>query len=360
MGKINTQSWIDQERVRGFGETIAARTMVETVEGVFELGDVPLRQGGTIRQASLAYKTHGRLNDDRSNAIVYLTPFPAHHGDIEWPIGPGRALDPDKYFIVVMDQLGNGLSSSPNNTPAPHDRARFPIVTIFDDVAAQHRLVTELFGLQKIALVVGWSMGAQQVYQWAVSHPDMVERIAPFCGTAKTTPHNAVFLEGARAALTADSGWLEGEYDAPPLRGLHAFGRVYAGWALSQPFYKQDLYKQLGFATLGEFLTGFWEKRYARRDANNMLCLLRKWQLNDAGADSTLAHALGSIRAKATVMAAETDLYFTPADIEADARLIPAARFCVIPTVWGHMAGSGLNPIDAQFIEAEIKFLLAS
>lgn len=333
-------------------------------EGVFDLGDFALRSGTTLRQAKLAYKTHGRLNADRSNAILYPTPFPAHHGDIEWPIGPGRALDPDKYFIIVLDQLGNGLSSSPSNTAAPYDRARFPIVTIFDDVAAQHRLATGLFGLRKIALVVGWSMGAQQVYQWAVSHPDMVERIAPFCGTAKTTPHNAVFLEGVRAALTADGAWMDGEYQTPPVRGLRAFARVYAGWAFSQPFYKEELYRQLGFGSLPEFLTGFWEQRYARRDPNNLLSLLRTWQLNDVAAapepGGTLARALGSIKARATVMAAQTDLYFTPADIEAEAHLIPGARFRLIPTIWGHMAGAGLNPTDSQFIEAEIKALLAS
>ena len=263
-------------------------TAAQSLEGVFELGDFALRSGATLRQAKLAYKTHGQLNAERSNAILYPTPFPAHHGDIEWPIGPGRALDPDKYFIIVLDQLGNGLSSSPSNTAAPYDRVRFPIVTIFDDVAAQHRLVTEHFGLRTLALVVGWSMGAQQVYQWAVSHPDMVERIAPFCGTAKTTPHNAVFLEGVRAALTADGAWMDGEYQTPPVRGLRAFARVYAGWAFSQPFYKEELYRQLGFGSLPEFLSGFWEQRYSRRDANNLLSLLRTWQLNDVGATPEL------------------------------------------------------------------------
>jgi homoserine O-acetyltransferase len=336
----------------------------DATEGVFDLGDFALRSGATLRQAKLAYKTHGRLNADRSNAILYPTPFPAHHGDIEWPIGPGRALDPDTYFIIVLDQLGNGLSSSPSNTAAPYDRARFPIVTIVDDVAAQHRLATELFGLRTIALVVGWSMGAQQVYQWAVSHSDMVERIAPFCGTAKTMPHNAVFLEGVRAALTADGAWMDGDYQTPPVRGLRAFARVYAGWAFSQPFYKEELYRQLGFGSLPDFLSGFWEQRYARRDPNNLLALLRTWQLNDVGAAAgpggTLAQALGSIKARATVMAAQTDLYFTPADIEAEARLIPGARFRLIPTIWGHMAGAGLNPTDSQFIQAEIKALLAS
>jgi len=333
-------------------------------EGVFELGDLRLESGVTLPNAKLGYKTHGRLNADKSNVILYPTPYPAQHSDIEWLIGPGRALDPDKYFIIVLDQLGNGLSSSPSNTPPPLDRMNFPAITIRDDVAAQHRMVSAGFGIRKVALVTGWSMGAQQTFQWAASHPEMVERIAPFCGTAKTTPHNVVFLQGVRSALTADAAWRDGNYADQPARGVRAFSHVYAGWAFSQPFYKQELYKQIGFTSLDDFIAGFWEKRYARRDANNLLSMLRTWQLNDVGGtpgfDGSLDRALGAIKAKATVMAGQTDLYFTPADIEADAAGIPGARFKVIPSLWGHMAGAGLNPTDALFIETEIKALLSS
>jgi len=333
-------------------------------EGVFELGDLRLESGVTLPKAGIGYKTHGKLNAAKSNVILYPTPYPAQHGDIEWLIGPGKALDPDKHFIIVLDQLGNGLSSSPSNTPAPFDRTRFPVITIRDDVAAQHRLVTAGFRIERIALVVGWSMGAQQTFQWAASHPDLVERIAPFCGTAKTTPHNIVFLNSARSALITDAAWMNGNYQEQPAQGMRAFSHVYAGWAFSQPFYKQELYRQLGFNSLDDFITGFWERRYARRDANNLLSMLRTWQLNDVGGTppfgGSLERALRSIKAKATVMAGQTDLYFTPEDIEADAALIPGARYQVIPSVWGHMAGSGLNAVDAQFVDQQIKALLGT
>ena len=333
-------------------------------EGTFPLGDVVLESGTVLRHAFVGYKTHGQLNADRTNGIVYPTQFAAQHGDIEWLIGPGQALDSDHYFIIAVDQLGNGVSSSPSNTPPPQDRARFPTVTIRDDVAAQYRLVTEGFRLKSVALVTGYSMGAQQAFQWAVSHPDFVKRIAPFCGTAKTTPHNAVFLECVRAALTTDAAWMEGDYTSPPVRGLRALARVYAGWGFSQAFYKKELYRALGRSSVEDVITGFWEARYTRRDANNLLSMLRTWQLNDAGASPTaggdLRIALGSIRAKAAVMASQTDLYFTPDDVQADAALIPGARFRVIPSLWGHMAGSGLNAADAAFIQQEIRALLAS
>jgi len=336
----------------------------QSQEGEFALGDLQLQSGTTLRKAKLAYKTHGRLNAVKSNVILYPTQYAAQHSDVEWIIGPGRALDSDKYFIIVLDQLGNGVSSSPSNTAPPQDRTRFPTITIRDDIAAQYRLVTEGFGIRRIALVTGYSMGAQQAFQWAASHPDMVARIAPFCGTAKTTPHNAVFLEGLRAALTADAAWMKGDYRDPPVQGLRAFARVYAGWGFSQQFYKQEVYRQMGFVSLEDCLTGFWEKRYMRRDANNLLSMLRTWQLNDLGATSgfggNLDQALSTIKAKATVMAGQTDLYFPPVDMEAEAARIPSARFRVIPSLWGHMAGAGLNATDSRFIEDEIRALLAA
>lgn len=332
-------------------------------EGVFGLGDFELQSGTTLHNAKLAYKTHGRLNADKTNAIVYPTQFAAQHGDIEWLIGSGRALNPERHFIIVPDQFGNGLSSSPSNSAPPQDRMRFPTITIQDDVLAQHRLVTEGFGVRRVALVVGFSMGAQQAFQWAVTYPDLVERIAPFCGTARTTPHNAVFLEGVRAALTADVAWMEGEYTEQPSRGMRALARVYAGWGFSQRFYKQALYRQMGFDSVSEVLTDFWEKRYMRRDANNLLSMLRTWQLNDVGTTpgygGSFERALHAIKAKATVMAGQTDLYFPPEDVAADAALISGARFRVIPSLWGHMAGAGLNAADARFIDDEIRALLS-
>jgi homoserine O-acetyltransferase len=341
----------------------AALPSALTEEGVFDLGDFPLDCGIVLPAAKIAYKTHGRLNADKNNVVLYPTQIAAQHGDIEWLIGPGKALDTERYFIVVLDQLGNGLSSSPSNSPPPFDHGRFPTINIRDDVAAQHKLVTEHLGIRRVALVVGYSMGAQQTYQWAVSHPELVERIVPFCGTAKTSPHNTVFLQSLRAALTADAAWMNGDYRDQPILGMKAFARVYAAWGLSPEFYKQELWRQMGFDTLEHFVAGFWEKRYGRRDANNLLSMIRTWELNDLGATSgmsgSLNKALASIRAKSTIMASATDLYFTVEDMKSESVHVPKARFRVIPSLWGHMAGAGLNPADSKLIEQEIRALLA-
>ena len=331
----------------------------------FDLGNLRLQGGATLRGAWIAYKTYGTLNAAKDNAIVFPTFFGGQHYANEAIIGPGQALDPDRYFIIVPNMMGNGLSSSPSNTPMPYDRARFPWVSLYDNVSTQHRLVTELFGIERIALVVGWSMGAQQTYQWGALYPDMVERIAPICGSARTSHHNFVFLEGVKAVLTADDAWNNGWYDSPPYKGLRAMGRVYAGWAVSQAFYREQVYLDIGYSSLEDYLVAFWEGRRVFSDANNFLAMIRTWQnadisLNDKY-NGDFAKALGAIKARAIVMPGRTDLYFPPEDNEIEVSMMPNAEFRPIESIWGHLAGSpGLNPTDAAFVDAALRELLAS
>jgi homoserine O-acetyltransferase/O-succinyltransferase len=166
---------------------------------IFELGDIVLQSKMTLRNAKLAYKTFGTLNAKKDNVIVYPTWYSGQHYENEWLIGERRALDPSKYFIIIPNMFGNGLSSSPSNTPAPCGGPRFPNVTAYDNVRQQYRLVTEKFGIETIKLVTGWSMGGLQTYHWGALYPDMVERILPFQGSAKCSRHNFVFLEGVKA-----------------------------------------------------------------------------------------------------------------------------------------------------------------
>lgn len=331
---------------------------------VFDLGDVVLQRGATLRDAKLAYKTFGTLNDEKTNAIVYPTWYSGRHWENEWLIGEGMALDPSRYFIIIPNMLGNGLSSSPSNTPPPYDKARFPNITVYDNVSVQHQLVTERFGIEKLALVTGWSMGAGQTYQWAVSYPEMVERILPFCGSAKTSLHNIVFLEGVKAALTADAAWKEGWYGDQPTKGLRAMARVYAGWGFSQAFYWDEVYREMGYSSLEDFLVGFWEGFFLDgRDANNLLTMLWTWQNGDIsktpGFDGDYDRALASIKARAIVMPAEKDLYFPPEDERYAVGRMPNAELRVIPGVWGHFAGGGMNQEDTEFIDRALKELLS-
>ena len=330
---------------------------------VFEAGDVVLQCGLTVRNTKLAYKTHGKLNAGKSNAIVFPTRFSGRHGDNEFLIGAGLALDPDKYFIVVPNLLGNGISSSPSNTPPPFNKARFPKVTIHDNVMLQRRLMTEVLGVDRLALAIGWSMGAQQAYQWAAAFPDRVERLCAIGGSARCSEHNYVFLEGVRVALMTDAAFKDGFYDTPPEKGLCAMGRVWAGWGLSQTWYRQRLYKQMGYATLEDFLVGYWEALFLQRDANNLLTLIWTWQHADISANDVykgdFERALGAIRATAIVMPGATDMYFPPEDNEHEVRHMPNAELRPIPSIWGHYAGGGRDPEANKLMDQALKELLA-
>ena len=208
--------------------------------------------------------------------------------------------------------------------------------------------MTAHLGIERLALVTGWSMGAGQTYQWAVSYPDMVERIAPFCGSSVTSEHNQVFLEAVKYALTTDAAFRNGWYDEKPTLGLRAVGRMYAGWGLSPAFYWQQIYKQLGYSSLEDYLIGYWEALFLTdRDPNDLLNQLWTWQNGDVGKtpgfDGDTEWALASIQAKALIMPAQKDLYFPPEDEQWAAQFIPDAQVRVIPGVWGHFAGDGAN-----------------
>jgi homoserine acetyltransferase len=151
---------------------------------IFELGDLVLQSGITLRQAKLAYKSYGRLAPLRDNVVVMPTFMGGQHTDTEPMMDRGCALDPARYFIIVPNMFGNGLSSSPSNTPQPLDRAAFPVVSLYDNVTCQHRLFTHL-GIDRIKLVVGYSMGALQAYQWGALYSDIIAAIAPICGSAR-------------------------------------------------------------------------------------------------------------------------------------------------------------------------------
>lgn len=333
---------------------------------VFNLGDFRLQRGATLRDCRLAYKTFGKLNAKKDNVIVYPTWYSGQHYDNEWLVGKGMALDPAKYFIVIPNMFGNGLSSSPSNTPEPYNAARFPQVTAYDNVRAQHRLMTEKFKVKTIKLVTGWSMGGLQTFHWGAMYPDMVERIAPFCGSAKCSRHNFVFLEGVKAALTADDAWRSGWYEKKPEKGLRAMARVYAGWGFSQAFYRQELdLKELGFSSLEDFLVAFWEGFFLPKDANNLLTMLWTWQNGDISDNELyggdLKKALRAIKAKAYVMPGRTDLYFPPEDSQFEVKHMPDAKLVPFESIWGHFAGGpGTSPNDVKFLDGKLKELLAA
>ena len=331
-------------------------TLTEQNEGMFNLGDLSLHRGGVLRDAKLFWKTHGTLSPARDNVVLYPTSYGAQHPDLEWLIGSEGVLDPTRWFIVIPNMFGNGLSSSPSNTPDWPD-----LVTAWDNVGAQRRLMRELWGIERLACVYGWSMGAQQAYHWAAAFPDAVERVVVNCGSARTSVHNRVFLAGLMAILEAAPEHLgNGRFSAEPRGAVRAFARIYAGWALSQDFYRADLHRTaLGAPDLETFLRTDWEDRYSRRAAANMYAQLRTWDAGDIadhpcfGGD--LTRALSAIKARVLLMPSETDLYFRVADNEAELPYLRQGELRPIPSIWGHRAGNpASNPADATFLRAAV------
>ena len=317
---------------------------------VYNLGDFELEDGGIIPDLKLAYNTHGELNSTKDNVIVIPTWFSGTSKDYESYIGVDRALNPNEYFIIVINQIGNGVSSSPHNSPGSIAMGNFPNVRIGDDVRAQHKFITEKYGIEEIALVVGGSMGAQQTYEWAVRYPDMVKRAAPIAGTAKNTVHDFLFTKTLNDAITSDPGWNGGNYSShlEVADGLKRHADIWAVLGLSTEFYSQEKWKLFGVETVEVFTEGFLQPLFQSLDPNSLLTMGWKWQRGDVSRNTggSLEEALGRIKAKVFVMPISEDMFFPVRDCEAEQKLIPNSELKVIESICGHFGLFGGDGAD--------------
>jgi homoserine O-acetyltransferase/O-succinyltransferase len=328
----------------------------------FEVSNFVLQRGGILPTVRLAYATRGTLNAARDNAVLVPSWYTGTHDDSEmFMLGEGRALDPSNYFIILTNLLANGLSSSPSNSPPPIERARFPKVTFHDNVRLQHGLVTEKFGIERLRLVTGFSMGAAQTFQWAAQYPDMVRAACPIAGSARTANFNKVFLLALRRTLELDPVYAGGYYAHPPVNGLKAFAAIYAGWGTSEPFFREEAFRSLGSRSFEEHVADFWEPFFLKCDANDLLSQLWTWNAGDISANPThngdFGAGLRAIKAQTIIVPVDNDRYFPPVDSHNEARHIPGAEVRVVASAWGHMAL--LNPTDIPAIDGPLRELLA-
>ena len=279
----------------------------------------------------IVYDVYGTLNAAGDNCVVVPTYYQGNAASYARVIGEGKALDPARWFIVVPNMLGNGVSASPSNEPG------YAQASVRENVAAQREMLAAL-GVRRVALVYGWSMGAMQAFAWALMYPDMVASILPVCGTARCWPLNHVFIEGVKAAL---------------LGGKRAFGRAYAGWAYSAAFYREELWRGMGYASCEDFLR-FWEDDHEAWDARDLAAMLWTWQHGDVGFDE-----LARITARAIIMPCKQDMYFVIEEALAEAAMVPGAEVRVIDSPYGHCAGApGLYPAESAMVEAAMRELL--
>ncbi len=338
--------------------------------------------GAVLPKAKLVYGTYGHLNANGDNAVLLPSHYMATLTGYEWlmktPEYPAGALDPDRLFLVTSELFGNGRSSSPSNTPEPFHGPRFPVMTIRDNVNAVHQMLTEELHVRHLKAVIGFSMGAQQAFQWAVSYPGYMDRIVATSGTAKTFGHGIVRLEGQIAAIAADQTFAAGNYKTPPLKGLEAFNLVWTGWLFSQEWWRQELWRQDSKpgTTLSAYIEEMRHSFIEGADANDLILQMRTWEQNDVGStpasapksDAADAHptyagneraALASIRVPVLYMPSATDLYFPVMDARFEAQSIPHVTLLPIPSLWGHPAGAGASPADKEFLNTKISAFLS-
>ncbi len=321
-----------------------------------ELGNFPLELGGTLPGARVLYVTHGTLNADRSNAVLVPSWYGGNHHGYDFLIGPDRALDPADYFVIVTEMFASGGSTSPSNMTPPRTHETFPAVTIRDNVAATHRLVTDRFGITHLQAIIGFSMGAEQAFQWAVSHPDFMDLIVPIAGTAKTYPHGIVRLESALTLITQDPSIRAG-HDTISTAGTRAWSLHWAAWTRSTEWWRRELYRSNSTPTVEAFIASAARRTPNFRPHDNVV-QARVWQMHDVGDTpgfgGDVERALASIRARVLYMPGLTDMYFPITDAEYERQHLRNVEFVPIPSVWGHMAGGGSDEADRAFLNEVI------
>ena len=323
----------------------------------YKIGDLKLESGETIRDFSISYVTHGTLNAKKTNAILMVTAISGNHHRLDFLIGPGKALDTDKYFIVCTDAIGNGLTTSPSNSTAqPH--MKFPRFLIRDMVTSQYKLMTEHLGIQHVAAVIGPSMGGMQTLQWGVSYPDFMDSLVALVPLARTPAWTVTVLEATRKALMLDPAWKGGDYTEPPEQGIRLWRDILNFLAARTPEVSRDQFpNQLDILPwMKEQETGLIKAF----DANDWIYQTWAYDRHDIGTtpgmNGDLVKALRAMKAKTLIMVGTKDLLNPEWEPREAARYIRDVRVATISpgAVTGHASAGGASPADVDFLNGEI------
>lgn len=337
--------------------------MTGAEDHVLDLGRWPLTSGYSLPETRLAYRTFGTLNAAKDNAVLVGHPFAGTPATMTAHVGPGLPLDPATYFVIVPGQFGAGWSSSPSNTPVPYDRGQFPAVSIVDDVLAQHHLLTEHLGIQRLHAAIGWSTGAQQTYEWAARYSPMVPRAAVFAATAQTSAHQRVFLDTALELLRSDPEFANGFYrEATDVRvGLARLAVAFSLMGFSPAWYRQEEWRTLGYVSPEDFRQGFVRGMFAGADPNDLVRQAEKWRGADIAPHGrgSLPHALGRIKGHFFVVPFDSDQLAVVDECADDAGHLPHGELRVIESPAGHMAMAGLLDADTARIHQIMAEVLA-
>ena len=333
-----------------------AHTPAQPPHQSYKIGDLTLESGEVIKDFAISYVTHGTLNAKKSNAILMVTAISGNHHRLDFLIGPGKALDTDKYFIICTDAIGNGLTTSPSNSTAqPH--MRFPKFVIRDMVTSQKKLMEHL-GIDHVVAVVGPSMGGMQTLQWGVSYPDYMDSLVALVPLAKTPAWTVTVLEATRKAIMLDPAWQNGDYAAPPEQGIRLWRDILNFLAARSPEVSRDQFpNQLDILP---FLQAQETALIKAFDANDWIYQTWAYDRHDVGTtpgmNGDTVKALRAIKAKTLIMTGTKDLLNPEWEPQEAARYIRDVRVTTISpgTVTGHASAGGAFPADVDYLNREI------
>jgi len=322
----------------------------------YKIGDLTLESGEVIKDFSISYVTHGTLNAKKSNAILMVTAISGNHHRLDFLIGPGKALDTDKYFIICTDAIGNGLTTSPSNSTAqPH--MHFPKFVIRDMVTSQKKLMEHL-GIDHVVAVIGPSMGGMQTLQWGVSYPEFMDSLVALVPLARTPAWTVTVLEATRKAIMLDPAWQNGDYTAPPEHGIRLWRDILNFLAARSPEVSRDQFpNQLDMLPYLQAQESALIKAF---DANDWIYQTWAYDRHDVGTTPGMngddVKALRAIKAKTLIMTGTKDLLNPEWEPREAARYIRDVRVMTISpgTVTGHASAGGTFPADVDYLNREI------
>jgi homoserine O-acetyltransferase len=344
-----------------FPRTALAHRPTDPPHQLYRMGDFRLESGEVIKDFAMSYVIHGTLNARKSNAILMVTAISGNHHRIDFLIGPGKALDPTKYFIVATDAIGNGLTTSPSNSQT-QPGLKFPRFNIRDMVHSTHRLLTEHLGINHVVAVVGPSMGGMQVLQFGVSYPDFMDSLVAMVPLAKTPAWTVLVLDATRKAIMLDPAWSKGNYSKPPTEGLRLYRDILGFLAARTP--EQYRWQFPDGLDVLPWLKAQEDFLIPLFDANDWIYQTWAYEVHDLGKTpgmkGDLVKALRSIKAKTFILTGLNDLLnpqWEPLDA---ARYIPDVRCVTINpySVTGHFSAGGGIPADVEFLNREIGLFL--
>jgi homoserine O-acetyltransferase len=338
----------------------AADDVLQGTTATYFEGDLPLESGQSIKDFSISYETYGKLNASKSNAILMVTAIGGNHHRLDYLIGPGKALDTDKYFIITTDAIGNGLTTSPSNSVKQPGMA-FPRFVIRDMVDSEYRLVTQKFGITHLFAVVGASMGGMQTLQWGVSHPDMMDALVPLVPLGRTPPWTKAVLDLTRQEIMADPAWDNGNYRKEPETAMRLWAGTMAIITRTPELMKNT---ESAPADVTDWLHKTQDAAWHNFDARNWVYQTWAYDAHDIGTTPGMHgdyyQALRSIRARTLVLAGVGDLLNPEPEALEAARYISGAQFESIEPRWpsGHFSAAGLTQPEVDFQNREIRGFL--